>query len=47
MRVKEDSTLCVETFEKYSILSRYKEGDNIALTLHSVQPQEYIGYYKD
>jgi hypothetical protein len=36
-----------ETFEKCSILLKIKEDENIALTLHSVQPQEYIEYFAD
>jgi hypothetical protein len=40
-------TLKKETFEKYSVLSKVKEGENIALTLHLVQPQEYIEYFAD
>ena len=26
---------------------KFKEGGNIALTLHFVQPQEYIEYFED
>ena len=48
----------IETFEKYSILFEVKEGENIALTLHFVQPpqydlpdlrgrQTYIKYFED
>jgi hypothetical protein len=36
-----------ETFEKCSILLKVKEGENMALTLHFVQPQEYIEYFAD
>jgi hypothetical protein len=36
-----------ETFEERSILAKYKKGDNIALSLHFVQPQEYIEYFED
>ena len=36
-----------ETFEKCSISFKFKEGENIALTLHFVQPQEYIEYFED
>jgi len=28
-------------------LVEFKEGENIALTLHFVQPQEYIEYFED
>ena len=37
----------VETFEKRLILFKFKEEENIALMLHFVQPQEYIGYFED
>ena len=37
----------METFEKRLILFKFKEEANIALTLHFVQPQEYIGYFED
>jgi len=37
---------CKETFEEHSILSEYKKGDNIALTLHFVQQQEYIEVFR-
>jgi hypothetical protein len=36
-----------ETFEKLEIFLSGKEGKNIALTLHSVQPEEYIMYFED
>jgi hypothetical protein len=37
----------METFEKYSILFKVKAGENLALTLHFVQPEEYIEYFED
>ncbi len=37
----------LETFEKCSILFKFKEGEDLALTLHCVQPQEYIEYFED
>jgi len=37
----------LETFEKCSILFKFKEGENIALKLHFVQMQEYIEYFED
>ena len=43
-RLKCDFLHChphIETFGERSISAKYKEGDNIALTLHFVQPQEY------
>ena len=33
--------------EKCSILFKFKEGENLALPLHFVQPQEYIEYFED
>jgi len=36
-----------ETFEKCSILFKFKEGEDLALSLHYVQPQEYIEYFED
>ncbi len=36
----------IETFEEYPILTRFKKGENIALMLHFVQPQEYIGVFR-
>ena len=36
-----------ETFEKCLILLKFKEEENIALTLHFVQPEEYIEYFED
>ncbi|NQT57296.1 MAG: hypothetical protein HQ551_13820, partial [Desulfobacteraceae bacterium] len=36
-----------ETFGKLLILFKFKEEENIALALHFVQPQEYIGYFED
>jgi hypothetical protein len=36
-----------ETFEKCSILFKFKECEDLALTLHCVQPQEYIEYFED
>ncbi len=35
-----------ETFEERQILLKYKGGNNIALTLHFVQPQEYIEVFR-
>jgi len=35
-----------ETFEERPILSKFKEGENIALSLHFVQPQEYIEVFR-
>jgi len=35
-------TIKRESFEERSILLKFKKGENIALTLHFVQPQEYI-----
>ncbi len=35
-----------ETFEERPILLKFKEGENIALTLHFVQPQEYIEVFR-
>jgi hypothetical protein len=37
----------IETFEKCSILFKFKEGEDLALSLHCVQPQEYIEYFED
>jgi len=37
----------IEAFEKCSILFKVKKGENIALTLHFVQPQAYIEYSAD
>ena len=37
----------METFEKCSILFKFKGGEDLALTLHCVQPQEYIEYFED
>ena len=39
--------LHLETFEKRSILFKFKEGEKLALPLHFVQPQEYIEYFED
>jgi len=36
-----------ETFEKCLILFKFKAGEDIALTLHFVQPQTYIEYFED
>ncbi len=35
-----------EIFEEHPILSKFKESENIALTLHFVQPQEYIEVFR-
>ncbi len=32
---------------KIDSFSKFKEGENIALKLHFVQPQEYIEYFED
>jgi len=36
-----------ETFAKRSILSKVKEDEDLALTLHCVQPEEYFEYFED
>jgi len=37
----------IETVEKCSILFKFKEGEDLALPLHCVQPQEYIEHFED
>ena len=36
----------METFEEHPVSAKHKEGNNIALTLHFVQPQEYIEVFR-
>ncbi len=40
-------SLGIEIFEKRLILFKFKKEDNLVLTLHCVQPQEYIEYFED
>ena len=39
-------TIKRESFEDRSILLKFKKGENIALTLHFVQPQEYSEVFR-
>jgi len=36
----------MEAFAKRSVLSKVKEGENLALKLHCVQPEEYLEYFE-
>ncbi len=36
-----------EPVSKHFSLVKVKESENVALTLHCVQPQEYIEYFED
>jgi hypothetical protein len=36
-----------EQFQNVEFWSKVKEGENLALRLHFVQPQEYVEYFED